>query len=245
MTRPSASRPPDRSRSGSRSGRRASFELVTWDPSVDRDGALAKSGLLALATTLSLSIGLAAVDAATTTVGWMLVAGAGLASTSPLIRHGMRARRAARKLPVGRLDPRWSESITRAAAEAARLRALADDAADGPVADHLHFLADRADEYVVALHGAAIGHDGAQPADAAGAATAQAQRRLLEADAARIVAELARLARAAESLHQAQLRHETPSPLSDLIEQTQHITEALEAQHAPGPDPAAEPDADR
>jgi hypothetical protein len=204
------------------SPRRASVEIALYDPGAERATALAHSGALALGTSLAVSIGLATAEAIGTFIGWLLLAGAGLISAVPLIRHTLTTRRSSRRLPVWQLDQPWNKVVTRAADQAARLRALAEGSADGPVADHLHHLALRAEDYVIALYGAAAESLRSEPGTA--------ERRMLETESDRIVTDLIRLADAADRLHGAQFRHLEPSPLTELIEQTEQIAEALETE---------------
>lgn len=210
---------------------RAPLKVVRWDPGAERAGAIAQSFSWLLASTLAVSVGLAATSTVGTALGWGLLGAALALSTSPFVAHLLGQRRR-RTLPIWDLLPRWARVVARSAEEADRLRELAERAPDGPVAEHLLLLAARAEDYVVALHGA--GRRAGTASSPTGGFLApsydQSNDRELEAEAALILERLTELTESAERLRRAQRRHLESSPLDDLIERTDRLTDVIESQ---------------
>ncbi|MGF1598622.1 MAG: hypothetical protein ACFCVK_17125 [Acidimicrobiales bacterium] len=196
---------------------RGRIVVTELPPTVEWTAVASRSALTVLAVTFVTALTLSLLSLAATPVGWAIVAASTLSGLVPILHHLLRGRRTT-SLPTWSLTPGLAATVAGAAARAAQLRSLAERSPDGPVADHLTHLADTADTYVVALHGAA-----------AGAAASEGDGGL-EAEMMAVVGRLDELVEAAERLRRAQKRYLERSPLDELIDATDHLTEVIEAE---------------
>ena len=215
-----------------RRGRRSGAVLPT-DRARDGVQLVGRTTIFVLTASLCTAIVLTMLAVATTPIGWLAT---GLAALLGLVAPSawQRYRHGPDRPAVSQLSPRWAEPVTRAAQRAERLWALADRSPAGPVAAHLERLAITADGYVVALHRAA------EVADAASGGDPTIGDPELDADMGAIESDLAALVEAAERLQDAQRRHLQPSPLTELVAETERLTAALDGEIPPTVD-AAEP----
>lgn len=232
---PSAGR--DRRVSARRVGRgRRRILIVGGDPDLDGAQLIVRTTALVLVATLSAAIVMSLLSLATTPVGWVVTAAAALLGAVVPWAHQRHQRRSTRSLALGELAPRWAAQVNRAASQAAHLRQFAERAPDGPVAEHLHRLAEIADDYVLLLHEAAVNANAATvrgdpPGDC------RPDDPGLGADMATMNGELAELLEAAERLRAAQQRQLEPSPLAALTAQTDRLAVSLEDAAGDRPDP--------
>lgn len=221
--------PGPRSRPRRSASRRAGVTVVPWDPGIERTtlGVRATGG--ALGASFVAALGLAAVDLAQSPTGWVVVAAAGAVGTVPaLVVHVARRGARARQLRVGGLNPEQTRLVTEAAAQGDRLRALADAAPPGPVADHLDHLATTAERYVIALHQALSHARPDRPLDPE-----------VVDEVGRMVAQLTELTEAAVELRQAQRRLLEPTPLEVLTDETRRLAAVIAAETSDPTHPSA------
>lgn len=196
--------------------RRASIHVIE-DPTVELADVATKTVISVLATTFVTSIGITLAGLTATITGVVLVFGAALVGLAPLSRHLLRAR-SPRRLALSDVGPGLTPIVAAAAQAVDRIGAMANSAADGPVADHLAQLTTTAESYLVSLHATAVELSKSDQLDPG-----------LEQEASRISDRLFELAEAAERLARAQRRQlAEDSPLDDLIERTERLAEALE-----------------
>jgi len=198
----------------------ARIEIVPWDQGAARANAVARGVGLGLGSAFAAALVVAQTPLVGGILSWVAVSFAGAIGVKPLISHRLATKRS-RQVSVWGMDPVWAAAVVKGAEQSNRLRDLAIRTPDGPVSDHISFLAHRADDYVMALHAAG---PPARPG------TIQTE---LRREAETIVAELAELVVAAERLRDAQRNHLEQSPINDLINETKHLTDAIEAHDLP------------